>query len=374
MTINYFAPLAIGWETTLACNMKCEHCGSIAGYSREVELDTDQALALCAQFDAFPLAHVTLTGGETFVRPDWPTIVEDLIARRGAVGIISNAWLIDRDLAQQLRDLQGDRGRINVGISLDGDVGHHDAIRRAGSYDRVLAALDHLREAGVPSSIITTVNPFNVDDLDHVRDVALGHGCYAWQIQVTSEYGRAAENTELVLPQRLYRRVVEKVAEHRRALSGGPCLVYTADCLGYWGMHERELRQRPWHGCHAGIRSLGVQSNGNVKGCLSLLEDVFIEGNAMEQPLLELWERPGGFTYNRDFEPEMLEGMCAECRYGYSCRAGCHSTSYSMLGTVNRAPYCLYAEEQGWMCADKSSPEITTEQPSSQPAPGLPGA
>src|SRR5512134_2498108 len=119
MAVNYFTPVAIGWETTLACNMFCKHCGSIAGFKRDVELDTDEALALCAQFDAFPGTHVTLTGGETLVRKDWRRIVEELVKRRGACGIISNGWLIDREVARDLEALQGRSGCINIGLSLD---------------------------------------------------------------------------------------------------------------------------------------------------------------------------------------------------------------------------------------------------------------
>ena len=348
MAVNYFTPRAIGWETTLACNMLCKHCGSDAGPRRDVELNTAQALELCAQFDAFPAAHITLTGGETFVRDDWPQIVDALVSKRCAAGIISNGWLVDRDMAGELGALQGRHGTINVGLSIDGDREHHDEIRRDESYDRVVAAAAYLREAGVQTSLITTVNRDNIGTIDHVRELALEHGVYAWQIQVTSEYGRAAENGALVLDRHHYRRVVEAVVQYREALAGSPCKVYTADCLGYHGVFEENLRHRPWHGCHAGVRCLGIQSNGDVKGCLSLLEDVFIEGNAMQTPLSELWHRPGGFSYNRDFSPDKLTGPCAKCEHGYFCRAGCHSTAYSILETVNESPYCVYAEDKGW--------------------------
>ncbi len=349
MAVNYFTPVAIGWETTLACNMRCKHCGSIAGFKRTVELDTDQALDLCAQFDAFPNAHITLTGGETFVRKDWPKIVEDLIRRRGSVGIISNAWYIDKELVTELKELQGSEGVINLGLSLDGDEERHDNIRRPDSYNRVLDGMDNLRDAGIPFSVITTLNPTNILTIDHIADVVRERGAYAWQIQITSEYGRAAEDGSLVLNRSLYRDVVEKTAHYRKQFEGTECIVYTADCLGYWGPLERDLRTRPWHGCHAGIRCLGIQSNGNVKGCLSLLEDIFIEGNCAETPLIDIWNKQGAFAFNREFEPEKLRGACARCKYGYICRAGCHSTAYSILGTVDQAPYCVYAEDQGWL-------------------------
>lgn len=348
MAINFFTPIAVGWETTLACNMRCKHCGSIAGAKRDDELTTDEAIALCRQFDAFPQAHITLTGGETLVRKDWPQIVEELVQRRGACGIISNGWSIDRDVAKLLKHIQGKRGRINIGLSLDGDEQRHDDLRaKPDSYRRVIEALRHLRDNEIATSIITCMHPGNVAVLDHVRDVALEYGAYAWQIQVTAEFGRAADNSGLILQRSHYRTIAKKIASYRKQLRHSPLGVYTADCVGYMGALETSLRSCHWHGCHAGIRCLGLQSNGNVKGCLSLLEDVFIEGNIRRRPIGEIWADPTLFAYNRQFTPDQLTGVCATCKYGYACRAGCHSTSYSMLGTVFEAPYCLYAEEQG---------------------------
>ncbi|MFC1610266.1 radical SAM protein [Myxococcota bacterium] len=361
MALNYFLPKAIGWETTLACNMFCKHCGSIAGFEREKELSTEAALDLCGQLDAFPDAHVTLTGGETLVRQDWQVITEDLIKRRGALGIISNGWNIDADLARLLNEIQG-IGKINIGLSLDGDEQRHDELRKPGSYERVLTAMDHLVQNNIAVSIITTINPGNLECLDHVRDITLERGAYAWQIQITSETGRAKENTSLVINRQQYRRVIETVAHYRRQMRDTRCLVFVADCLGYYGPTESDLRSRPWHGCHAGIRGFDVLSNGNVKGCLSLLDDTFIEGNVMETPLKEIWHKKGAFSYNRDFSEDKLTGPCAKCKHGHICRGGCHSTAYFQLGTVYETAYCVYADDQGLF------DEHTNKPPAKSPA------
>ena len=75
--------------------------------------------------------------------------------------------------------------------------------------------------------------------------------------------------------------------------------------LGYFGPNERTLRYRQkvkhFKGCAAGTRTLGIESNGNVKGCLSILpgcgarEGDYVEGNLRETSLVEIWNRPGAF-------------------------------------------------------------------------------
>lgn len=44
-----FHPRACVWELTLACNLRCKHCGSFAGNRRERELDLEESLRVADQ-------------------------------------------------------------------------------------------------------------------------------------------------------------------------------------------------------------------------------------------------------------------------------------------------------------------------------------
>ena len=59
MTFDSF-PLFVNWELTLACNLRCRHCGSSAGKKRPDELTTDEALAICDQLPALLVQEVDL--------------------------------------------------------------------------------------------------------------------------------------------------------------------------------------------------------------------------------------------------------------------------------------------------------------------------
>jgi hypothetical protein len=67
-------PFVIGWELTLACNLRCRHCGSSAGLPRTNELTLEEALALCNDLPALLVQEVDFTGGEPLMRSDWPVI------------------------------------------------------------------------------------------------------------------------------------------------------------------------------------------------------------------------------------------------------------------------------------------------------------
>ena len=66
------------WEITLACNLRCGHCGATAGHARPDELSPAEALRLADDLAALPVLEVTLMGGELFLRPDWLAIAERL--------------------------------------------------------------------------------------------------------------------------------------------------------------------------------------------------------------------------------------------------------------------------------------------------------
>ena len=61
------------------------------------------------------------------------------------------------------------------------------------------------------------------------------------------------------------------------------------DDFGYFPLDPalQHLHQT-WSGCMAGIEVIGIRSNGDVLGCLSLGDD-FVEANVRQRPLAEIW-------------------------------------------------------------------------------------
>ena len=101
-----------------------------------------------------------------------------------------------------------------------------------------------------------------------------------------------------------------------------------------------------WGGCSAGISTIGIESDGSIKGCLSMQEDSYIEGNIREKSLKEIWTNPEGFKYNRRFDLSELKGICEGCKYGALCRGGCSEKAKSYTGELHHQPFCLYDMEK----------------------------
>jgi len=342
-----FTPRSCVWELTLGCNLRCKHCGSRAGESREDELGLDECLAVADQLAALGCRQVTLAGGEPTLHPDWHVIGRRLADHGLRVNMISNGWRFGERQIEHAREAR----LTAVAFSLDGFEQDHDFVRREGSFARVVAAIDRCVAASLPTAVNTTVNRRNCRSLPALHRFLAEHGVFGWQVQIATPTGNLADNVELVLPPEDLLWLVPEIAGLRQA--GSPPRVDPADDIGYYGRHEQDLRGQSelpfWIGCRAGCQVIGIESNGNVKGCLSLpssrnAEDRFVEGNLRRERLEAIWRRPGGFAYNRDFDEGQLRGFCAVCRYRLFCRGGCSWAAFGNTGDRFDNPYCFYRQ------------------------------
>ena len=330
-----WVPISVVWETTLRCNMRCMHCGSSAGAMRSDELTTKEGLALCDDLCDLGTRVVSLMGGEPFLRNDWLTFARHIKDLGMDVTLMSNGYLIDDALIAQLRAIDP----YAVTISIDGGTeATHDAIRnKAGSFTRCLDSLDRLTRAGIPATVITTVQRCNYRELPQLRDRLLGRGI-AWQIQMAVPIGRFPR-TEMLSSEEFY-SVALFIASLKKTYSRKTLPVMGAHNFGYCSQVLPNIMLFPWLGCQAGLSALGIHSDGAVSGCLSL-PSAFVEGNLRSRPLKDLWRDPTAFSYNRGASKDALSGECMGCRKGARCRGGCLTVSYALTGACHGDPYCL---------------------------------
>ena len=329
------------WELTMSCCFNCKYCGSGGGQHRDNELTTSECLDVADQLIELGIERVNLIGGEVFMRPDWDVIAKRLTSAGVKVTIITNGWLFNSEVIQQIKDA----GIKALGISLDGPKDIHDKYRQTGSYDRAIKAIDDLTAAGLKVAVISTLNSENVQRLDELYNILKTKRIYTWQLQACSPMGNAA-NSGIpfeINHSDVMRFIVDKNKETVR--NKNKFIIAAADNIGYFDDDEVFVRgsltgQRFYNGCMAGISSIGIDSVGNVKGCESMQDPRFNEGNLREKTLKEIWENPQGFSYNRQFNIDKLTGKCKNCEFGRVCRGGCRSYNYFATGGLYEHPYC----------------------------------
>ncbi|ADL53788.1 radical SAM/SPASM domain-containing protein [Clostridium cellulovorans] len=327
-------PITSVWEITMGCNMRCKHCGSICENPLPDELTTEEALDLCRQLGELGMQYITLSGGEPTTRKDWHLIAKELTKNGVIPNIITNGWLVTEEIAK----LAAEAGVGTVAISLDGLEEHHDYMRKPGSFARSSQSLKYLKDAGIATSVITTISTENLLMLGEMKEKFIEMGVSQWQLQIALPMGSFKDRKETTLAPSQIDDVInfayETMLEDRIAVD-------LADCLGYFNIKEIKVRQKRagnenafWTGCGAGKTSFGILHNGDIVGCTSIREQKYIEGNIRETSLKDIWEKESNFAWNREMSRDKLSGVCKTCTYGDYCHGGCSNTRISIGGDM----------------------------------------
>lgn len=343
MDTPHYRPACAVWELTLACNLKCLHCGSTAGGRREAELSTGEALALCDDLKRAGCLGVALMGGEPLLRKDFFSIARRVRELGMELSVITNGTLHSEEIFRGLKDLTPRA----VAVSLDAASPElHDRIRGVpGSFDKSRAFIERCLGDGLPVSVITTVHRLNISELAPLRDLLKGRGI-AWQIQTAgAEGGRFTR--EFLLDREQFYAVGLFVEACRREFPAGELPVIGAHDLGYHSLLLRNVSlYERWEGCPAGISVAGIRSDGGVMGCLAINDRRFVEGSVREKSFREIWNSPGSFAYSRNFREEQTGTNCSGCEHAGSCRGGCSEMSLMKTGRLHNDPYCFLAIEK----------------------------
>jgi radical SAM protein with 4Fe4S-binding SPASM domain len=341
MNQKEYRPEFCVWELTLKCNMRCSHCGSMAGKARENELTVDECLNVAEQLVKLGCKQVTFIGGEVFLYKGWEIIARKLTENGIYVNIITNGFLLGDEQIAQIKYAR----LVNIGISLDGMQDNHNNIRNVNtSFDKVMEAFDVLNRERIPVAVVTSLIDKNFEDLWPIYDLLVENHIQLWQIQIVNPMGNMVDKKSFLLDPSKVPLVTKFIREKR---SEQKVMIYAGDNIGYFDENELYLRSQPgtvyeWFGCQAGLRVVGIDSIGNVKGCESLYSDEFIEGNLREESLSEIWNKEGNFAYNRAFDVSMLTGSCKGCDKGAICRGGCRGACYFTTDSKFENPYCCY--------------------------------
>jgi len=353
-----YTPDTVVWELTYKCNAKCIHCGSdCLSEEKPYQLSTAECLDIVKDLEYLGAKFVVLSGGEPLLREDIGAIAGALRRANIKFGIISNALAVNEETIKLIKAMKP----YVFGISIDGGVDYiHDYIRgRKGTFANVLKTLQLLRECGINPSIVTTVHKLNFHQLPKIRELLIQNGCRLWQIQYADYIGRMHREAMLTEGQffEMSKFILDTQENYRQYFD----VVTGADVMGYMSDYADRVAKCSWVGCHAGIKALGLGSDGAVRGCLSLQRDEFIEGYTTERSLREIWEDPNSFAYNRHFDCSMLSGHCKDCIYGSLCKGGCIRTATVDGGRCNK--YCLYKiENEGFSSEYEARIDFTKEE------------
>lgn len=374
----YPPPRLIFWETTAGCNLACIHCRRITVADRLLpqDLTTEEAFELIDQVAAFARPIFVLSGGEPLFRPDIFDISRYASDAGLIVALATNGTLIDSGVARHIKEA----GVRRVSVSFDGaDAATHDTFRGSGAFQQALDGMAHLKQAGVPYQINTTVARHNIHQMPETLAFAKGLGAAALHLFLLVPVGCGVEiSDEQQISPEEYEQVLNWLYDAE--IEGG--IELKATCAPHYFRITRQrqaqerrqgiVRQKPESqrrqeragddGCtspagrHPGGHPGGRHAmNAMTKGCLAGTGVCFVShrgevfpcgylpleaGNVRRDPFQQIWESSTLFGELRD--PELLTGKCGLCEFKRVC-SGCRARAYGMtMEYLGEEPFCLY--------------------------------
>lgn len=271
-------PWAILMDPTSACNLRCTGCWA-ADYDHTSNLPYETLDRIVREGSELGTHFYLFSGGEPLMRKD---AVLRLCREHPDCFFLafSNGTLVDEAFARSLREL----GNFTLAFSIEGFEEETDMRRGKGTYQKVLRAMDLLREAHVPFGFSTCYHARNTDVVgsDAYMDFLIGKGAiFAWYFTYMPVGNDAVPELLVSAEQRafMYRQV-----RHFRATR--PIFA-----LDFWNDGEYV------DGCIAGGRRyLHINANGDAEPCAFIH---YANANIQDSTLLDVLQSPLFRQYRR---------------------------------------------------------------------------
>ena len=314
------------WHITQSCDLHCRHCYDRSDretlrFSDAIRI-LDDFYDFCEQMGV--VGKVSLSGGNPFLHPRFYDIYREAIERGFTVAVLGNP--VSRGRLESLMEIEPP---YFYQVSLEGLREYNDYIRGKGHFDRTIEFLKLLKELGIYSMVMLTLNRDNIDQIIPLTEglkglvdsftfnrlSMVGEGASLSLPDrekfkaFLKEYMAYAKESEAVeLKDNLFNILLKKKGE---PLFGG--------CTGF--------------GCGAAFNFVSLLPDGEVHACRKFPSYI---GNIFEESLYDLYHSE---------RAEMFRRGPAECK-GCSIRpvcGGCLAVTYSvgLDFTKNKDPFCF---------------------------------
>lgn len=337
---NCNIPWAILMDPTSACNLHCTGCWA-AEYGNKLNLTLDEMDSVVRQAKELGTYFIIFSGGEPMVRKQ---DILTLCQRHPDCAFLAftNGTLIDEAFADEMLRVKN----FVPAISVEGFEEATDFRRGAGTYQKVVAAMELLKRKRLPFGISCCYTSKNTDVIGSEayfdRMIELG-AKFMWLFTYMPVGKDAVPDLMVTAEQRafMYRQV-------RAFRDTKP--IFTMD---FWNDGEYA------DGCIAGGRRyLHINAGGDIEPCAFIH---YSDSNIREKTLLEAYQSPLFMAYhnNQPFNDNMLrpcplldnQGKLAEM----VDRSGAHSTDLQNPEDVHElCAKCKHAAD----CWEKTSQEL----------------
>ena len=342
MAASYFPrSLLLQWHITERCNLRCSHCyqSSFAGDGPDhaailTILEQIRELLMSWNRQAAPArvrGHLTVTGGEPFLRSDFMDLLQVFASHRRlfTFAVLTNGSLIDGASASRLGELKP----AFVQVSIEGGRETHDRIRGQGAFDSAVSGIRSLVKEGVRTFISFTAHGENYLEFPAVADIARRlKVARVWADRFIPPPAGGSPGPDPQAPRTLnpsetlhFFRLMQRA---RQDAKKGRWLPFKrTEVAMHRGLQFLVGGGVPYR-CAAGDSLICILPNGDVYPCRRMPIKV---GNVFETALAEIYHESETLRSLRDCGH--IGDGCRKCFFVRLCRGGLRCLSYALTGS-----------------------------------------
>jgi radical SAM protein with 4Fe4S-binding SPASM domain len=312
------SPLIVWFEVTRKCNLTCTHCYINAGRPRKNELTLEEIKNILDDLKELGTFSLVLAGGEPYIRPDFPEILEYAAKLDFIIAIVTNGSYLTHETLKRV-PLKNCR----ITLSVDGIKAHNFIRGGSSTFELMEEKLMLLKEMGIPHSISTVISKANIHELEQMLEWCISNDII-FRTVTFNPLGRglhyldihALDKKDAMASSNLF--IMQKKFEGEKDKETGPCVSkFFNYALNLMFMTRRE---------HCSRSIAYIAADGEVYPCVSSAAiDSFSAGNIRKERFSSLWEHSFGQMRAITWEP-FIENTCHGCSFNtkdYFCANRC---------------------------------------------------
>jgi len=303
---------------TYRCNIKCRfcyagcNCTSNPVQSNE-EMTPDQVKRILDKiYHEAKVPSVSFTGGEPTLVPYLPELIAYARSLDMRVNLITNGIALTAHKAKTLADA----GLNSAQVSLEGTTApaHDTVVQHPGAFEKSVAAVSYLHDAGVAVHTNTTITRLNLEECRQMPRFVkeqLGRDKFSMNLVIPS--GSGGINDELIVKYSEIGPVLKQIMAESETW-GVEFMWYSPVPMCMFNSVAQGLGNK---GCSACDGLLSVAADGSVLPCSSYADSV---GNLLTTEFSTVWQSSKARYYR--FK-EFAHPICKSCEHFDICNGGC---------------------------------------------------
>lgn len=325
MKFNEKRFLALHFEMTGKCNLRCKHCYNIDYLKSQTDdLNTEQIKKIIDKSIALGCKDIGFSGGEPFARTDILEIIN--YCKDYPIHILTNGLLITDDIIKELNNI--DNLLLEFRISLDGLKSH--SFLRNVQYDKTLDIIKKLLENDYVVTVNTMITDENLKELLEMYNLLKKMKVDRWRLDFVFNSGNANENslklTNTIELFKVLEKLIKTYIKERPDLILDINKVFRSSFLYGFEPFNYSLNSKPCE--YQG--SLTIRPNGDVSFCPSMNKTY---GNILTEDVLEIIEKPEWKEF-ANIKVKDLDDKCKNCEFMKYCGGGCRADGYYDTGNI----------------------------------------